>query len=85
MTVIVVALVFVDVAALCIGISIRRKVTRIISETAANIEDAVKGGIADAVTRFVTMATELLAANGSQPAANGLVERLTQVTEQLRS
>jgi len=47
--------VFIDVAALTIGISIRRKVTHIVSETAKEIEGHVKNGIADAVSQLVAM------------------------------
>ncbi len=50
----------VDVAALSIGISIRRKVTRIISQTAAEIETAVKEGIADAVRSIGVLAAQLM-------------------------
>lgn len=84
MTWVVIALVFIDVAALSIGISIRRKVTRIITKTATEIEVAVKAGIADAVAQFVTMATALLSARGDQPVPGGLLEKLEELTAGFR-
>jgi hypothetical protein len=69
----------VDVAALSIGISIRRRVTRIIGETAASIEDAVHQGIADAIGKLIEVATALM---GSRPET---AEALAQVVERIRS
>lgn len=62
--ILVILLAFVDIAALIIGISIRRTVTKIVRDTAADIESAVKAGINDAVKRFTTLAKGVLTAQG---------------------
>lgn len=74
--VVVVLLALVDVAALTIGISIRRKVTRIVRHTAGEIEAAVKAGIADALSRFAVLAGELLRAQGKEDVAERILEEL---------
>lgn len=82
-TAIVVLLVAVDLTALAVGLSIRRKVTRIISETAADIETAVKGGIADAVGRIAQLAQALVAGDAN-PARRQLVDQAAELVDQLR-
>lgn len=62
-----VLLVVVDVAALIIGWSIRRTVTRIVTETASDMERAVQGGIADAVDKVATLAAGLFAGGRPEP------------------
>lgn len=79
--IIIVLLVFVDVAALSIGISIRRKVTRIVRDTAAEIETAVKTGIAEAVANFAQLARAVLTAQGKP---TELVDQADRLLEDLR-
>jgi hypothetical protein len=81
-TPVVVVLVLVDVTALAIGISIRRTVTRIVSDTAHDIEVAVKAGIADAVGRFVAIATVVL---GDRPGASEMLEHVPELLDELTS
>jgi len=69
-TIALVALGMVDVAALCIGLSIRRKVVGIITSTGASIEEAVKAGIAEAAAQLVGAIRGMLAA-GASPVATG--------------
>lgn len=76
MDVIVILLVFVDVAALTIGISIRRKVTRIVAETAGQIEEHVKAGIAEALGQLAKVAGELLRAQGKGDVADRILEEI---------
>ena len=68
----------VDVVALSIGISIRRRLTRIVGETAGSIEQHVKAGIAEAVSKIVTVAGELLRAQGRGDVADRVLEELRQ-------
>lgn len=69
----------VDVAALSIGISIRRKVTGIVTQTAANIEAAVKEGIAEAVANLGALAVQLMRSDRHE-AAEKVKELLDQLT-----
>jgi len=79
---VIIGLAFVDVAALSIGISIRHKVTRIVGQTAAEIEQSVKAGIAEAVERLVGLVSAVLASGTSQPGE--LTERLGDVLSELK-
>lgn len=72
----VVLLALVDVAALSIGISIRRKVVRIIGDAAGEIEAAVKAGVDEALLRFGTLAADLFRALGRPEAAEKVLEEL---------
>lgn len=60
-------LVVVDVVALAISVSIKRTVTRIVSETAADMGEAVQAGIADAVDKVATLAAGLFAGGRPEP------------------
>lgn len=74
--IVVVLLALVDVAALTIGISIRRKVTRIVEDTAKEIEDQVRAGIHEAVGRFGMLAAEVFKAQGKEDLGDRLLEEL---------
>jgi Icc-related predicted phosphoesterase len=76
-----VLLVVVDVAALVIGWSIRRTVSRIVSETADDIEHAVQSGIADALDRLTTLASALFATGKPDPSQ--VIEAARSAAEQL--
>jgi hypothetical protein len=56
----VVLLAAVDVAALFIGLSIRRQVTTIVEGTGARIEAAVREGIDSALRQFGALAAQLI-------------------------
>lgn len=76
MIVAVILLALVDVAALSIGISIRRKVARIVAQTASEIEGHVRAGITEAVARFGALAGEILTAQGKGDVADRILEEL---------
>lgn len=76
-----VLLVVVDVAALIIGWSIRRTVSRIVSETADDIEHAVQTGIADAIDRLTQLAGALFAAGRPDPDA--VIDAAREAADQL--
>lgn len=79
--VLVVLLALVDIAALIIGISIRRTVTKIVRDTASDIEIAVKAGIADAVRQFASLAKTFLAGTGKE---TPLLDHADQLLDQLK-
>jgi len=76
-----VLLVVVDVAALIIGWSIRRTVSRIVSETADDIERAVQTGIADAISRLTTLASQLFQTGRPEPSA--VIDAAREAADQL--
>lgn len=79
--ILVLLLAVVDIAALVIGISIRRTVTKIVRDTAADIETAVKAGIADAVRQFASLAKTILAGTGKE---TPLLDHADQLIDQLK-
>lgn len=66
-------LLVVDVAALVIGLSIRRRVTRIVADTGAEIERQVRDGITEAVGSLTSIALAVIPPDDT--ARRSIVER----------
>lgn len=82
-TVIIWLLIAVDITALAIGISIRRTVTRIVNQTASDIETAVKAGIADAVGKIAGVAATIMGQLGQAPRGDGLLAHVPELVDEL--
>lgn len=83
--VLLVLLALVDVAALTIGLSIRRKVTKIVGDTAGQIEAHVRAGIAEAVRTVAGIAVRIFQAQGRDELAQELGAELLAPDEERRA